>query len=91
MASPVYNMHDAKTNLSKLVERAEDGEEIIIARNGKPAARLVKLERPKPKRVIGSLKGKIWVQPGYDIVDSDPEIVAMFEESAAQPIDPTER
>lgn len=91
MAVPMYNMHEAKTNLSKLVERAEDGEEIIIARNGKPAARLVKFETPRPKRVIGSLAGRIWIQPGYDIVGSDPEIVEMFEESARQPIDPPDR
>ena len=85
MTAPMYNMHEAKTQLSRLVDKAIEGEEVIVARNGNPVARIVKYE-PKPKRVIGSLKGKVWIAPGYDIVASDPEIVADFEASADAPL-----
>jgi prevent-host-death family protein len=46
----VFTVHDAKTNLSKLIERAEAGEEVIIARGDKPVVRLVPLFLPKPRR-----------------------------------------
>ena len=52
------NIHHAKTHLSRLLERANAGEVIIIAKNGKPYARLVPLEAPAPRRP-GLLKGKI--------------------------------
>lgn len=52
------NVHEAKTNLSQLLERAHAGEEIVIAKAGKPYARLVPLEAPKPRRP-GLLEGKI--------------------------------
>jgi prevent-host-death family protein len=53
------NMHEAKTHLSKLVERVENGEEIVISRAGKPAARLVPISQAKPgKRKLGGWKGK---------------------------------
>jgi prevent-host-death family protein len=49
------NVHEAKTNLSKLLDAAQAGEEVIIARAGKPVARLVAIE--VPKRVPGTMKG----------------------------------
>ena len=52
------NVHEAKTQLSRLLDRAHAGEEIIIAKNGEPYARLVPLETPKP-RTPGLLKGKV--------------------------------
>lgn len=51
-----YNVHQAKTQLSKLLERAHQGEEIIIAKDGQPYARLVPLES-RPKRELGFLRG----------------------------------
>jgi prevent-host-death family protein len=54
----MVNVHEAKTQLSKLLERVHAGEEIIIAKNGEPYARLVPLEQRKP-REPGLLKGKI--------------------------------
>jgi prevent-host-death family protein len=54
----MVNVHEAKTQLYKLLERVHAGEEIIIAKNGEPYARLVPLEQPKP-REPGLLKGKI--------------------------------
>ena len=58
------SIHVAKTNLSKLIARAEAGEEIIIARGRKPVAKLVPLA-PKPKRVFGALRGKIAIGPEF--------------------------
>lgn len=59
------NIHAAKTQLSKLVDQAAAGEEIIIARAGKPVARLVPLEAPK-KRRLGGLKGKMRLPENFD-------------------------
>ena len=52
------NVHEAKTQLSKLLDRVHAGEEIVIAKNGEPYARLVPLEKPKPRQP-GLLKGKV--------------------------------
>ena len=52
----VVNVHQAKTQLSRLLERVRAGEEIILAKNGQPYARLVPLENPK-KRKLGAMKG----------------------------------
>jgi len=61
------NIHQAKTQLSKLVEAAAQGEEIIIAKSGKPLARLVQLAQPEKKpRKPGALKGKIWISEDFD-------------------------
>ena len=55
------NLYAAKTQLSKLVDRAAAGEEIVIAKAGKPMAKLVPLERPTKLREPGFLKGMIWI------------------------------
>ena len=60
-----YNMHDAKTHLSRLAERAAQGEEIVIARNGRPLAKLVSIEGRKPLR-FGLAKGEIWMSDDFD-------------------------
>lgn len=63
----VVNMHEAKTNLSKLVQRAAAGEEIIVAKAGEPVAKIVAYTAPPKKpRVPGALKGKIWMAPDFD-------------------------
>jgi prevent-host-death family protein len=64
MAS-TYNMHEAKTHLSRLAERAAQGEEIVIARNGHALARLVPIEARKPRR-LGLWKGQVWVGEDFD-------------------------
>jgi prevent-host-death family protein len=77
----IVNIHAAKTQLSRLVEQAAAGEEIVIAKAGKPVARLVPLEptQPKPKRrLLGPLKGKIKIPDDFDTMMAD-EIVDMFE------------
>lgn len=62
----VINIHQAKTNLSKLVDAAMHGEEIIIAKAGKPAARLISIDQSKPKRRFGRMKGKIVIAKDFD-------------------------
>jgi len=59
----IVNMHQAKTSLSRLVERALAGEEIVIARNGEPLVKLVPVEKTREPRVPGKYKGKIWIAP----------------------------
>ena len=65
-------MHEAKTKLSQLVERAESGEEIIIARNGKPVARLVPVARTNSMAAIrGSLRGQVHIADDFDELPDD--------------------
>lgn len=71
----IVNVSEAKTNLSKLIDRAFTGEEIIIAKNNLPLIDLVP-HKPKGKRVLGSMKGKLSLPD--NILDEDPEINAMF-------------
>ena len=76
MSDPV-NVHDAKTNLSRLLERVAKGEEIVIAKAGRPVARLMPFDEPAKPRKPGSARGKIWMAPDFD----DPlpeEIMAAF-------------
>ncbi len=54
----IINVHEAKTNLSRLLDRAHAGEEVIISKGGKPYARLCPLEPPKPRQP-GLLKGVV--------------------------------
>ncbi len=60
------NVHEAKTHLSRLLERVERGEEIVIARAGKPVARLVAVEPPLGRRPIGRDRGRVWTSPDFD-------------------------
>ena len=74
----VVNIHAAKTNLSRLVDQAAAGEEIVIARAGRPAARLVPLAPVRPRRVLGILAGTLGIS-GDDFLSPDPEVQALFE------------
>jgi prevent-host-death family protein len=63
----VANIHEAKTNLSRLIDRAEAGEEVIIARAGKPVVRLIAYKQNSPpKRVPGIWKGKVQLSPDFE-------------------------
>jgi len=61
----VVTVHQAKTNLSRLIKKASQGEEIVIARGPKPVARLVPIGEVKGKRQPGSLKGKLRVKSSF--------------------------
>jgi len=67
-----FGMHEAKTGLSKLVERAEAGEEIIIARNGMPVARLVPIASTNSLASLhGALAGRIHLADDFDDLPDD--------------------
>jgi prevent-host-death family protein len=74
----IINLYEAKTSLSQLVERAAAGEEIIIAKAGKPKARLVPLTTPVEPRRPGGWEGKVWVADDFD-EPLPAEILAGFE------------
>lgn len=80
------NIHDAKTNLSKLLERVQQGEEIIVGKAGKPIAKLVpyvKPAKPKEPRKLGLAKGQIFMTPDFN--DPDPELEDLFYNGALFP------
>jgi prevent-host-death family protein len=60
------NIYEAKTHLSKLLERVERGEEITIARSGRPIARLVPVTRRREPRTPGGWEGRVWIAPDFD-------------------------
>ncbi|MCX6615207.1 MAG: type II toxin-antitoxin system Phd/YefM family antitoxin [Acidobacteria bacterium] len=65
MATTV-NIHEAKTHLSRLLERVVAGELVIIAKAGKPVARLTRYG-PKPRQPrLGAARGKLWISPNFD-------------------------
>lgn len=61
----IVNVHAAKTHLSRLIEQALAGEEIVIARGSVPVVKLVPIEQVQPKREFGALKGKLTVSPEF--------------------------
>jgi prevent-host-death family protein len=71
------NIHEAKTHLSRLVERAAAGEEIIIAKSGKPVAKLVPLREDLTPRVFGAMRGQIWIADDFDD-PLPPELLSYF-------------
>lgn len=77
------NIQEAKTHLSRLVEQAAAGEEIIIAKAGKPMAKLVPYIPPQPTRKGGFLAGKIWESP--DCWDTDPELIEAMIDTSIEP------
>lgn len=83
------NMHEAKTHLSKLVARAEGGEQIVITRAGKPAAKLVPVKLEKPKKLgarkLGGWEGKMEMPSDAEWAQFKAEIADAFEESEIFP------
>jgi prevent-host-death family protein len=72
------NIHAAKTQLSRLVDAAAAGEEIIIAKSGKPLARLGPLSGPRRKRTLGALSGRLHVPEDFD-ADLPDDVLDAFE------------
>ncbi|CAB3804985.1 type II toxin-antitoxin system Phd/YefM family antitoxin [Pararobbsia alpina] len=80
----IYNMHDAKTNLSRLIEETVNGgEPFVIAKSGKPLVKVVRIdmETEKPRRRIGFMKGQLKVPADFDTMGAE-EIREMFEGKA---------
>jgi prevent-host-death family protein len=69
--SKIVNMHEAKTTLSRLVERARAGEEIIIGKAGEPLVKLVPVKRRTKPRVPGKWRGKVWIANDFDELPND--------------------
>lgn len=78
------NIHEAKTQLSKLVEAATEGEEVVLARAGKPVARIVPIRKGTGRRTPGALKGKIRFGRGWNRPLTEQEL-ASWEKSPLIP------
>jgi len=78
-ASRTYNIHEAKTNLSKLLEQTANGEEVIIARAGVPVARLVPIVAPTADRPLGSEQGTLVIADDFD-APLPPDLLEAFEQ-----------
>lgn len=70
------NVHEAKTQLSRLLRRVSEGEEITISRAGVPVAKLVAIGPASGLRPMGMDEGKIWIAEDFDVLD--PELEALF-------------
>ncbi|MFI5840975.1 type II toxin-antitoxin system Phd/YefM family antitoxin [Catenuloplanes sp. NPDC051500] len=73
-----FNMHEAKTHLSRIIERVENGEEIIIDRAGKPVAKVIPLVRRVNRTAIGSLAGQVDLSGDWDSPETNAAIADDF-------------
>jgi len=85
MVTEIVNVHAAKTNLSRLLTQVEAGQEIVIARAGKPVARLVPFVEEPRRRWFGAMKGEIRILPGFE--EADAQIQRDFDESIDRPLE----
>jgi prevent-host-death family protein len=74
----IVNIHAAKTHLSRLIERVEAGEEITLARAGRPVAKLIPYVARREPRHLGLRKGQIWMAPDWDSPEVNAEIARDF-------------
>jgi prevent-host-death family protein len=77
MADSTVNIHEAKTHLSRLVERVEGGEEVVIARAGRPVARLIPFRARTAPRAPGIWRGRVKLAADFDTTPDD--VVRDFE------------
>lgn len=81
----VVNVHEAKTHLSRLLARVARGGEVVIARGGKPVARLVPVQKVhRMDQLLGVDKGRLWIAPDFDAPLPEP-LLADFEGRTADP------
>ena len=73
-----FNIHEAKTQLSRIIERVERGEEIVISRAGKPVARVVPIVRRVSRTSRGSLKGQLILHDDWDSPETNEQIARDF-------------
>ena len=85
MAS-TYNLYDAKTRLSELVDRAASGELIVIAKNGRPLARLGPMPAEKPNRAPGGWEGMVWIADDFD-EPLAPDVQRLFDSGESDEVD----
>lgn len=72
----ISNIHEAKSQLSRLVKLAYEGEDVVICKAGKPMVRIVRYEQEKGTRQPGLWRGKIWIADDFD--EASPQIEALF-------------
>jgi prevent-host-death family protein len=77
-AAAQFNIHDAKTNLSRIIDRVEHGEEIIISRSGTPVAKVIPLNRRVDRTGRGSLAGRLAVADDWDSPEVNESIARDF-------------
>lgn len=77
-AAAQFNIHDAKTQLSRIIARVEAGEEIVISRDGHPVAKVVRLDAAVRRSGCGSLRGKITFADDWDSAETNEAIAADF-------------
>jgi prevent-host-death family protein len=73
-----YNIHEAKSQLSRIIERVERGDEVIICRAGKPVARVVPLDRSVHRRGRGLLAGQLYMAEDWDSAQTNASIADDF-------------
>jgi prevent-host-death family protein len=76
-AVKTVNVHEAKTNLSRLLAEVEKGNEVVVARNGKPVAKIVPFSDAKKPRVFGKGRGRVWISEDFDAPLPD-ELLDLF-------------
>jgi prevent-host-death family protein len=77
-AAGQFNIHDAKTNLSRIIDRVEHGEEIIISRAGRPVAKVVPLVRSVSRTRRGALRGRLVMADDWDAAEVNNAIADEF-------------
>jgi prevent-host-death family protein len=83
MTTHVVNTHEAKSRLSDLIRKVEAGDDVILARNGTPVAKIVPWPPPRPVRRPGAWAGRVDYR--VDVVGTDDVVNALFDASAADP------
>ena len=75
----IYNIHEAKTHLSRLIEAVLRGEEVIIAKAGKPVVQLTPIKEKGGLRERGGMKGQIWMSEDFDASMSEEELAEWYD------------
>jgi prevent-host-death family protein len=83
-------IHQAKTNLSKLLRRVAAGEEVTIKRSGVPIARLVAVENKLNRRPLGFARGQVWMADNFDVPLPD-YLLASFYGEVPKPVEPKKK
>jgi prevent-host-death family protein len=78
----VRNISQAKAELSALIEQVQKGNEVILAKAGKPVARLIPYRGPAHPRTPGAMAGQIWIAPDFDVLPDDMEELLGMRESS---------
>jgi prevent-host-death family protein len=84
MAARIVNTHEAKSRLSELIREAERGHDVIVARNGRPVAKIIPWPPARPERSAGTWYGRVAYHA--DEVGSDGDVVELFDRSASTPL-----